>query len=195
MVCNLVSSCLSHSSIRWYCRLVEWIMWHFTADLHISHPWMAGQRGFTHVLSHDRAMMEGWNNFVHPRDVVVICGDMFWGNHQYVESYWKALNGNKIMVKGNHDRWLKSIKIPYKRIYSKLIKRKEGNTYVVACHYPILSWNRKKWGALMLHGHCHGAILPDWNRMDIGVDVAHLMFGEYRPFSLEEVIYLLNDKS
>jgi len=126
--------------------------------------------------------------------VVVVCGDMFWSNYPRVEEYWNALNGSKIMVKGNHDRWLKKVKIPHKRIYSKLIKRKEGNTYVVACHYPILSWNRKKWGALMLHDHCHGKILPDGHRMDVGVDVAKLMFGEWRPFSLDEVNYLLKEE-
>jgi calcineurin-like phosphoesterase family protein len=169
-------------------------MWHFTADLHIWHPWAAGQRGFTYTQSHDRAMMEGWNKAVRPSDVVVVCGDMFWSNYPQVERYWKALNGTKIMVKGNHDRWLKKIKIPSKRIYSKNIKRKEGNTHVVACHYPILSWDRKRYGALHVHGHCHGKLLPDWHRMDVGVDVAYLMFGEWRPFSLDEVNYLLKEE-
>lgn len=169
------------------------VMYWFTADLHIDHTFMASMRGFTHTQAHDRAMMEGWNKAVHPRDVVVVCGDMFWSNYPRVEEYWNALNGSKIMVKGNHDRWLKKVKVPYRRIYSKLIKREEGNTYVVACHYPLRSWNRKRYGALHVHGHCHGKIVPHWRMMDIGVDVAKVMFDEWRPFSLNEVNYLLKE--
>jgi hypothetical protein len=30
--------------------------------------------------------------------------------------------------------------------------------------------------------------------MDVGVDVAYRMFGEYRPFSLEEIINIMDKK-
>lgn len=48
---------------------------------------------------------------------------------------------------------------------------------VVMCHYPMLTWNHKPHGAVMLHGHSHGK-LDEYNdqsmdlRFDVGIDGA-----------------------
>jgi len=167
----------------------------FTADTHFDHPFMAAYRGFRGTSAHDAAIIEGWNKVVHRGDHVVVIGDIFWTAHPHVTAIWKMLNGTKTIVKGNHDyKWLKKDPQPYKKIYEHNYKVKGGKQqHVVACHYPLLSWNRKVHGAIHVHGHCHGKILPDWHRMDVGMDVAKVMFNEWRPFSLQEIIYLLKE--
>ena len=48
---------------------------------------------------------------------------------------------------------------------------------VVMSHYPMLTWNHKPHGAVMLHGHSHGK-LDEYNdqsmdlRFDVGIDGA-----------------------
>lgn len=51
----------------------------------------------------------------------------------------------------------------------------DNRIYVNMCHYPMVSWSRKSYGAIMLHGHCHGKIDTSNNesgelRFDVGVD-------------------------
>lgn len=164
--------------------------WFFTADQHIDHPFCAKLRGFSTTYQHDKAILNGYRSVVRGGDVVVLLGDVFWSKISAAK-HWSKLAGNKILVKGNHDYWVKHLKIPFRRIYNKTLKIDGVKQHIVCCHYPLLSWNRKTYGALHLHGHCHGTRLPDWHRLDVGVDVAKILFGEYRPFSLEEIMYLL----
>jgi len=166
----------------------------YTADLHLDHPFMASNRGFRYQAAHDYAIVEAWNSVVKGGDCVVVCGDVFWETEPtYTTKMWKTLNGTKVLVKGNHDYWVKRTKIQFRRIYEKKVKIKKGgpHQYVVACHYPMLTWNKKQHGAIHVHGHSHGNILPCQGRMDIGVDVAKIMLGDWRPFSFDEVNYLL----
>jgi calcineurin-like phosphoesterase family protein len=170
----------------------------FTADTHFDHPFIAGDRGFDRCSKHDNALIEGWNKAVHRGDCVVVIGDVFWTNYKHITAIWNLLNGSKILVKGNHDHmWLKKHPMNHHYIYEHSYKiggdTKEKQK-VVCCHYPMRSWNRKKYGAIHLHGHSHGKILPHWRMLDVGMDVAKVMFDQWRPFSLEEIIYLTQDR-
>ena len=54
---------------------------------------------------------------------------------------------------------------------------------MVMCHYPMVTWNQKPRGSVMLHGHSHGK-LDEYNaqsmdlRFDVGIDgeLANLRF-------------------
>jgi len=162
--------------------------WWFTGDLHLDHPFMVQYRGFTNCPAHDTHIIDKWNDTVKPMDVVVVLGDIMWHSHEYNFKQWRALRGNKIIVKGNHDYWLRKYKLDFKRIYQKKIK----NHYFVCCHYPMWTWNRKDYGAIHLHAHSHGKTMPRVNMLDVGVDSAKIILGEYRPFSMAEVLYLTN---
>lgn len=163
-------------------------MWYFTADLHFDHPWITGHRGYDCITDMDNDLIRLWNETVKPNGVVVVMGDIFWTTHNmnYNLKIWEELNGNKIIVKGNHDYWLKKSKFPFKRIY----QRKLYDFFIVCCHYPLMSWNRKQHGAIHLHGHCHGTMPPLPNMLDVGVDNALIMLGERRPFTFKEALYL-----
>ena len=97
--------------------------WWFTSDLHIGHPFCVRERGFHTMAHHDTTIINGWNDIVHPRDVVVVCGDVLWNTWQDIEKLWIGLKGTKILVKGNHDRWLKHYKIPFLPIVTLLQKK------------------------------------------------------------------------
>lgn len=127
-------------------------------------------------------LLEQWNKVVKPNDVIVIAGDFAWSTKQEeVESrFISKLNGNKIFLKGNHDHWWKGER---RHIY----KRKVGGLKFMVCHYPFRSWIH----GYNLHGHCHGTLPPWRNQLDVGVDNAKLLVGEYRPLSWIEAAELI----
>ncbi len=170
--------------------------WYYTADQHFDHPFMCSHRGFSSVARMDKILIEAWNDTVKASGIIVICGDFFWSkNPYYVEKILKRLKGNKIFVKGNHDYWVKKLKYPFRRIYQKNLKFGNGNNqYIVCCHYPMASWNRKMYGAWQIHGHTHGNYPPLPNQIDVSVDNAKTMLGEWRPFTHAEIKYLLTTK-
>lgn len=173
--------------------------WYFTGDHHFDHPFFAEKRGFSYVTAMDSHLIEMWNMTVPKSAVIITAGDFsLSSNLPYVLNIIKKLYGNIIFVKGNHDYWMKKAKIPFKRIYNKkLINEKTAKIkHIVVCHYPMRSWDRSRYGSWNLHGHCHGAIKPLKNQLDVGVDNAKILLGEYRPFSFEEVknIIKINSK-
>lgn len=54
-------------------------------------------------------LQENWNQTVKPEDTVVIVGDISWGmtlsEAEADFAFLHALNGTKILLKGNHDYW------------------------------------------------------------------------------------------
>ena len=131
-----------------------------------------------------------WDS-LRPGDTLFDLGDTFWKTdtdkiHQALEKVDLSLvNLYKIM--GNHDSYglYYPPQEPLKKYYfgpggiSDLLDIRvvhEGVEYFVTLsHYPMDSWNHKPYGALMLHGHCHGNI-DDFNetntdlRVDVGMD-------------------------
>lgn len=61
-------------------------------------------------------------------------------------------------------------------------------------HYPIDEWNDRHHKSYMLHGHQHGNNTYKKGRLDVGIDNAYKLFGEYRPFSYEDVKQILNNQ-
>lgn len=160
-------------------------MWWFWADPHLDHDNIIKHcnRPYKNVQEMNEAMIDNYNAVVRGSDNVVIAGDLtLWHKRDLVE--WKfisRLKGNKIFLKGNHDYWLGKGKGRY--IYHRTIE----NQKIAVCHYPLRSWNGSTHGSWNLHGHSHGMLLPLRNQLDIGVDNAFLLLGEYRPFSFDEV--------
>ena len=68
------------------------------------------------------------------------------------------------------------------------------NVLVPLIHYPMENWNDRFGKAYHLHGHTHGMLPVKEFRLDVGMDNAFILFGEYRPFSWEEIKTILNDK-
>ena len=65
-------------------------------------------QGYTELLT------RGWNSVVSPDDTVVVAGDISWGMTLEEAApdleFLSALNGQKLILKGNHDFWWQSQK-------------------------------------------------------------------------------------
>lgn len=76
----------------------------FIGCLHLGHTNMAKWRGFQDDFYHDEHLIDSWNGTVNKRDLTFILGDI---TMEKANSYplLDRLNGRKIVVLGNHDRW------------------------------------------------------------------------------------------
>jgi len=167
-------------------------MWYFTADLHFDHANIIHEfqfRPFQNSIEMNEAIIETWNRTVKGGDVVVIAGDITlkWKRVDVERKFLSRLNGNLIVVRGNHDYWFKGGRYMYR-------KRVNGRPIIVS-HEPMLTWSGKQYGAWNLHGHSHGNLKGyrqfRWRQFDVGIDVAYVMLGEFRPFSFDELEYMI----
>lgn len=64
-------------------------------------------------VQHTAKIARSWCERVKPQDVVLLLGDLFWGNRveeaQFALNWLSCLPGRKVMVRGNHDNWWQSI--------------------------------------------------------------------------------------
>lgn len=77
----------------------------YISDLHLGHEKAIkfDERPFKDLQEMQEIIISNWNNAVGSTDDVYILGDMFWNNNEAPEVLG-ALNGNKFLVLGNHDR-------------------------------------------------------------------------------------------
>lgn len=166
----------------------------FTSDTHWGHANIIkySNRPFSSREEMDEMLIKNWNDLVQPSDVIYHMGDFSFHQAEKTLSILKRLNGQKHMVKGNHDKhailkpcydsfvWVKD--------YAETVIDKQ---LIVMCHFPFLTWNKSHHGSWNLHGHCHGSLPedPHSRRLDVGVD-CH----DYRPISFEQVRAIMAKK-
>jgi len=173
----------------------------FTADTHFGHEGVLTHQlkraaDFDSVEAMDTALIDGINSVVDRNDELWHLGDFGWGAKKYGH-YRQRLNVRRLHVlRGNHDR--PSLR---KHVSSMemMVLRKFNNIKFVLCHYPIYSWPARCHGSVHLYGHSHGMAEQHLDEMmdarrsiDVGMDNAYLCLGEWRPFSVDEIITLLN---
>lgn len=80
-------------------------MIYFTSDLHFGHdkPFLYESRGFRTIYEHDIALVSNWNSIVNHNDDVYILGDIMLNDNEQGIKNFKALNGRKHIIIGNHD--------------------------------------------------------------------------------------------
>ena len=164
----------------------------FTSDLHFDHTRILQKhptRGASIEEMHER-IISNWNAVVAHRDEVWVLGDFAW-RASMAEDRFRALRGQKHLVVGNHDAGA-TRRLPWKSV-RELHRWRHHGLRAVLCHYPILSWPGAHRGAWMLHGHTHGLLQePEpTTRLDVGIDT----HPEFRPYSLDEIIASMADRS
>ena len=134
---------------------------YFTADLHFGHSNIlkhSPKRPFSDtvdIVAHDEWLLDLWKSTVDKR-----------GSIRAYKNYFKEVYQIKEMR--------------FKPSVAPFLKE---DLCVVMCHYPMVTWNQKPRGSIMLHGHSHGK-LDDYNalsmdlRFDVGIDgsLANLHF-------------------
>lgn len=164
----------------------------FSADSHWGHKNILtyGGRPFTTIEEHDETLIRNWNEKISQQDIVYHLGDFSFAKPERTERIIRRLNGQKFLVRGNHDHQIKGDlekMFGWVKDYYKLKMKDEAGKIVqeiVLCHFPFHIWDKRHYGAWHLHGHCHGNLKTDLTqmRMDVGVDCHN-----YFPISYEEI--------
>ena len=187
----------------------------FTSDLHYGHgnicrgvsKWELKEesaRNFETVHDMNDCIIDGINSNVKSNDILIILGDLCFGNpyNLYILKQ-RIICDNILIILGNHDKNLrdnKAIKtdhgieypqnlFPNIDSYKKIAIEKQD---IVMCHYAFRVWDGGHRGTWNLHGHSHSTLPPMGKQLDVGVDNAIKILGEYRPFSFEEVRDIMN---
>lgn len=158
----------------------------FTADLHFGH-WnilrYQTDRPFANrddTATHDAWLLNLWRSTVDKKDMVYILGDLTFFKSEDARYLLEKLPGRKYLITGNHDSSIKAYSNCFQTtaqildltIRPSMCSRLTENMVLNLCHYPLLTWNRKPYGSVMLHGHCHGKLdeLSFDLKFDVGID-------------------------
>lgn len=138
----------------------------YIADWHHSHKNVIAfdNRPFKNVDEMNEELVNRWNSVVSDGDIVYILGDMFWITPQNATPIMQQLNGQKFLVKGNHDRWHDT---KFDKLFVKIAEYMEiddNGRKVVLCHYPIPCFKNHFYGWVHLYGHVHNSF--EWNMME-----------------------------
>ena len=173
----------------------------FTGDQHFWHTNIIQycNRPFANVEEMDEALIDAWNKVVMPDDLVYHLGDFTLGNRLIAEKYFKRLHGyiRVLEYPWHHDsRWLRGqlfYSYLHEVVYDQpiVVLEHKADVPIILCHYAFEIWDRKHYGSLHFHGHSHGMLPRISNRLDVGVDNAFRLMGEFRPFSIEEAIAII----
>jgi len=101
-------------------------------------------------------LIRRWNSVVSPGDLVYILGDMFWCKSSEAIPVLKQLNGQKILIRGNHDRCSDGeFKRQFVKITDYLEIEEDDGARIVLSHYPIPCFKNHFYGWYHLYGHVH----------------------------------------
>lgn len=138
------------------------------------------------------------NNVVSEDANLFLLGDLLFHKKE-VENYSELLDrfvcNNIYLLFGNHCNQINMNKLQHHKIkyLNHYLEIEVDKQLVCMSHYPMDNWNDRHGVSYMLHGHVHGKLnnnqIP--KRLDVGIDSAKLIFGEYKPFSWNEINNLL----
>lgn len=169
----------------------------FTADLHFCHEKLAiNTRPWSTFHEHDAAILENINRTVAKRDTLYILGDVSWRSPGVLLTRIECDAVH--LIWGNHDRAGYAKAFISAEDVSEV--RIEGDK-VWLSHYAHAFWPASHKGSYHLYGHTHAKaeeeldrIWPQRRSMDVGVDNAFRLLGEYRPFSWDEIKGILGKR-
>lgn len=141
-------------------------------------------RDFASIEDMNEHIIARHNSVVRPNDKVYFLGDVVMSKKSSALSILARLNGEKVLVKGNHDQCTPEQYL----VYFKDIRGSHQFDGLIMTHIPIHSESLARWG-LNVHGHLHynivrkeGTKVPDERYFNVSMERIN-----YTPISLEEV--------
>lgn len=176
----------------------------FTSDTHFGHRNIIRlcNRPYESIEEMNAKLIENWNSVVDEHDVVYHLGDFALGGSTLWNNILNQLNGQIILIIGNHDR--KNLRKKYSDrfldIKSQMQIELEGKS-IYLNHYPFLCYGgtyKEEEATWQLFGHVHSgpnSAGADCERLkylfpyqyDVGVDN-----NNYTPVSWEQVKEIIN---
>jgi len=124
----------------------------------------------------DEAMVERWNNVVHPCDKVYHLGD-FAMTKAALLSISPRLNGTKVLIRGNHD-------IFKLKDYAQFFKDVRGSHKLgdfILSHIPVHPDSiTNRWCKGNVHGHMHNNVVMVEREMETGIGIFPEMVPDLR---------------
>ena len=165
-----------------------------TSDIHLFHKnilkFEPESRPFSSLNEMHTVIINNWNNVVDIDDTVYIIGDVSFGKLTATVDILTRLNGNLILIKGNHDHELlrkPSFSNCFIRIENFLEIKVNGQEYTL-CHYPMLSWNKSHINSYQLFGHLHSRWKGNNKQLNVGMDCHNLT-----PIDFDDIPSLLSE--
>lgn len=171
----------------------------FTADPHLGadHIHQFAHRPFFTAADHHAYMVAGINKRARRGDTLVVVGDFCHGDPRPWLS--QIICDDIILYRGNHDddehnhRFLRYFDQGYEEL---------ANGKKVWCnHYPALYWRGSHNNSWHVYGHEHAvredyinALFPQRAAMEVSVDNARRILGDFVPFTEDEIIQQLEGK-
>src|ERR1700722_11047026 len=125
----------------------------FIADTHFSHANIIryANRPYANVEEMNESLIDNWNQCVDIDDQVFFLGDFGLGDVNHLHSICSQLKGNKICIRGNHDRnasWM--MRVGFSTVLESAFL-KIGQHTVELIHIP----SNEAPSHFQLHGHVH----------------------------------------
>lgn len=159
----------------------------YTADLHFGHENIIqfSGRPFRSASHMDTVLIENMWKVVKPGDVLYIVGDFAFGpsakDSGWLRMIFDQLPGaERHLVVGNHDL-APTQALPWTSV-THLTEVEDGGKNNVLCHYPMITWNGARKGALQIFGHVHNNWTGSRNAVNVGVDV-----WDYMPVTIADI--------
>lgn len=140
-------------------------------------------------------MIRVWNQTVAPGDTVLHCGDLALGRKEQLLALIPQLNGNILLVRGNHDRSARILLdagvhtvtpdlMIYYRDYKVSVSHKPENL-------PVSADNDRR---IYIHGHTHSAGLHPMVPRDRGICACMEAMNTDRPVLLKPLLDAIIDR-
>lgn len=141
-------------------------------------------RDFKDIDHMNEHIIKCHNEVVKPNDKVYFLGDVVMSRKNSALKILERLNGEKILIKGNHDQCDAKAYLEY----FKDIRGSHQFEGLIMTHIPIHPESLARWG-LNVHGHLHSNVvkmalsqIPDKRYFNVSMERIN-----YTPISLEEV--------
>ncbi|MGL4583639.1 MAG: hypothetical protein ACRCVU_11745 [Flavobacterium sp.] len=169
----------------------------FTSDLHFGHRKIVEytNRGVdTTQEDHDRWLIDLWNSQVDKNTTVYSLGDFVFNCRKLdkFKSVTDRLNGQKILIRGNH-----CSREVYQKSGFQWYDLKGFNIegqYIVMCHYAMRVWDKYHHGSWQLYGHSHGSLDGVGKQIDVGLESAYNILGEHRFFTMDDLRQIMSER-
>lgn len=159
-----------HYNIVLHCYRYPWIYENPSYDASKAYHFKYNNPLAVYLGKHDGDLIGNWNSMVERGDTVIIHGDFAFKDHN---RYLMALNGKKILIKGNHDKASLEVYRNFTEVHEMGCRKRIEGYDVTMCHYAMRAWASSCHNALHAYGHSHGR-MPEFKNMlccDVGVDV------------------------
>jgi len=179
----------------------------FTSDLHFGHENVLrfDNRPFASVEEMDAELVRRWNEKVGKGDLVYVLGDLIWKSRNGdAHNLIRSLNGQIILIKGNHDRFLhnaqaKAALAGIKDYDDIRVTLEDGSVRrCILSHYFIPFYNGHRHQAIHLHGHSHFTdeadlelkMAMELNESGFKNEIYNVgcMYWDYAPVTLDEIL-------